>query len=1052
MFSFLRQKSSNDHSDHKDVPPSPSQGSQPAGNSASASSFSFLNAPSNGGDTLFGGMNVSDTPTASSGFSFLQSGGDDHHNEARAPSNENHSSDPVSSFSFLNESTTTATPTKTEAVSSGFSFLSEPVKAETTPEIETHPNPARRDSKEDQVQDLKLSKVAVTKQVKKKKKASRVGSGRDEDEDIPNRRLSASELESITEHHEQQEIHESHTTITETVISSVSTHDIPDDVKKHTAEITETHVAEPVSVSSMPVISEPATETVETDHTEVEEQPTTNNSIPAPESSAFSFLSQSITPSGVQTQLSPVIPTEAVPEISQPEPNPEVNPISKPITSILEQFDKYTPSPASTSSKETKTKIVEKTEGVDSTPTFQVPVSLSGELKTIDTKLQSGFNKIRSNYLQSYSLQQAILHQIDSLSSQSNQLREKISLLESKQTALALIEDFEQADAISIEIESTQRELEYKNHEKSNLLQKLEDLRLNYTQEKQNLVEELFRNLNNLFITCTETQSSVDAFNDKLKEYSDEEKSRLAVEQQRVEMERNHCEREQQSLNNESQVIEDAIKNQVGDYYVKQEALESQIATVQEEIKILEEQLALKRVFEADLSKSLKQIESKIQEARKKFDRQLQRIQERLDTLQKAQRECQQEEDLLAQNRFKVESILERAHNIVKEAQTLTEQKLQEKNLVHLVIEDLRAYSERHHQNVHLIPSIGLEASWEAFDILQSNSDAANPKVKAKRDEINEAESELAKIRGVLTDTRIQYDSKVAKQKSLVDQIEQLELAKKLHAANKRFKEAAATAKELKELSETKEQVEKDVQSNYQIIVEQEEQEEINVRRLDELQLELQEEQKIEKEQHINKLSNRILDVKILIRKLEKSHQALLSTSNETSGILEESIQLYQAELQQLVNLRDDLCRKNGIEIPLDEIVEEEEEAGENNQAEVVIENIEIQSDVIVTEEVISTDAVNEVLDEIVDQQENVDEEAPIEIVETVVESTAIEEAVEELVPEIDVEAIQNEITALEVEMQIAADNEDFEKVIHFFVLLITYLCIFPGTRTARPN
>lgn len=852
--------------------------------------------------------------------------------------------------------------------------------------------------------DLVTTSPSPFNQVKKKKKASRVGSGRDEDEDIPNRRLSASELESITEHHEQHEIHESHTTIGETVTSSVSTHDIPDDIKKHTAEITETHVAEPVSVSSVPVISEPATERVETDHTEVEEQPTTNTSLPAPESSAFSFLSSSITPSSVQTQLSPVIPTKTDPEISQPEPNPEVSPISKPITSILEQFDKYTPSPASTSSKETNTKIAEKAEGVDPTPTFQVPVSLSGELKTIDTKLQNGFNKIRSNYLQSYSLQQALLHQIDSLSSQSNQLREKISLLESKQTALALIEDFEQADAISIEIESTQRELEYKHHEKSNLLQKLEDLRLNYTQEKQNLVEELFRNLNNLFITCTETQSSVDAFNGKLKEYSDEEKSRLAVEQQRVEMERNHCEREQQSLNNESQVIEDAIKNQVGDYYVKQEALESQIATVQEEIKVLEEQLALKRVFEADLSKSLKQIESKIQEARKKFDRQLLRIQERLDTLQKAQRECQQEEDLLAQNRFKVESILERAHNIVNEARTLTEQKLHEKNLVHLVIEDLRAYSERHHQNVQLIPSIGLEASWEAFDILQSNSDAANPKVKAKRDEINEAESELAKIRGVLTDTRIQYDSKVAKQKSLVDQIDQLELAKKLHAANKRFKEAAATAKELKELSETKEQVEKDVQSNYQIIVEQEEQEEIKVRRLDELQLELQEEQKIEKEQHINKLSNRILDVKILIRKLEKSHQALLSNSNETSGILDESIQLYQTELQQLMNLRDDLCRKNGIEIPLDEIVEEEEEPRENNQAEVVLENTEIQSDVIVTEEVISIDAANEVLDEVVDQQENVDEEPPIEIVETVVESITVEESNEELVSEIDIQ------------------------------------------------
>ncbi len=84
-------------------------------------------------------MSVSDTPTASSGFSFLQSGGGgggDDHNGARAPSNENHSSDPVSSFSFLNESATTTTPTKTEAVSSGFSFLSEPVKAEATPEIE----------------------------------------------------------------------------------------------------------------------------------------------------------------------------------------------------------------------------------------------------------------------------------------------------------------------------------------------------------------------------------------------------------------------------------------------------------------------------------------------------------------------------------------------------------------------------------------------------------------------------------------------------------------------------------------------------------------------------------------------------------------------------------------------------------------------------------------------------------------------------------------------------------------------------------------------------
>jgi hypothetical protein len=772
-------------------------------------------------------------------------------------------------------------------------------------------------------------------QVKKKKRATKVGMGREEEEEAaPERRASAT---TSAIHEESEGIEEpkpaavsAHSSLPvnhETTFHAVADHyagngNQENQVHHHQEEVGN-HEAEPSSSFSFMSPDKPTTPPPPVPvHLPVEEE----KPVMAPTSSLFDNMD-------MVTQKEPVVPAVVLPTsttVASTQPTSNNGTKTTPqVNSILQQFDKVK---EPTISPKNKNKTPVHVEEMN----FHVPDSLASELVSADYQIINGFHKLRLNYLESYHLQQSLLNSLDNISTESTQLIEKISSLESKQEVLAANEDFEQAELISDEIELLQKDLQNKNDSKSAVLVKLKELRKDYNQEKTNAINQLFSSLNLLFISCDDTRSHIDIFANKLKEFESEEQSKLIVEKQRVDMEKSHCEREQEALNKENQVIEDAIKSQVGDFYTKKEAIENQLSSLQEEIRELENQLKMKKAYETDLLKSLSSIDSKINEARKKFDRQLSRIQERLDTLSKAQRECLQEEKIIQCNELKYNNIFTKSTKIINEANDLIDNKTHERIIINAVIEDLKSftkkYSTEEHKNNLVLPTLGLESSWEAYEILQqSNPDnLANDNVRMKMESMQQMKTSLAKLHGTLSEERIIYETKFNKQKSLTEQIESLELTKKLHATNKRFKEAGATAKEIKEQSELKEKIEGDITVHLSTITDLEEKEKSFEEQISVLETELLNEQKLEKQYHLENLSMRIFDCRKLLRRFKKAYKEIYSsrttTGEEFVGILGEIIHLYESEEKLLINLREELCQKNGFDIPEDEPLPEEEE------------------------------------------------------------------------------------------------------------------------------
>jgi hypothetical protein len=665
---------------------------------------------------------------------------------------------------------------------------------------------------------------------------------------------------------------------------------------------------------------------------------------------------------------------------------------------------------------------------------FQLPASLTSDLIKANDHFQSSLTSIRYTYLRSYNTQQSILSKIDGIAVHASQTLEKISSLELKQMALANEENFEAADSISNEIELLQKEQESKKSEKIQLLKQLTDLRKEYLVDKAKLVADFMSNLQSLSLACEQTEDYTSKFIIKLEEFSHDEKSRIAVEQQRVDMEKNHCERERQALLNENQVIEDAIKSQVGDYYVKQEHLATQLTDVRDEIKVLEEQLAAKRAIETDLAKNLKTIELKIQESRKKFDRQIQRINERLDILSKSQHECDAEEELLQSNISKVETMITNANQIIEDSKCLIEKKQKEHHLANTIIEDLQTIasvgsSSSGSSSGSGISAIGLDCSWDAYDILQSD---INENVRSKREQIAEIESSLAKIRGGLTDLKVQREVRLTKHRSLIEQIDQLELAKKLHAANKRFKEAAASAKDLKEITEQKESIEKDLQQSSTSIISQEEELEQLESKLQMIQESLREDQKLERLEHVEKLSNRIHSIQRLVKRLEKVEGQLANTSagiasssssaQNVPSLVQEAKLLYNAELNQLLQLRSLLCESTGIPVPEDPVIEDEPEEVEEEPSATLAEEPATEAEEDSNENEGDHDVVATADDDAAGERSSATNEL---VVNDVLEacSKSAEEAVEVETEEADSAEKEEEKVVIDVEVRIISSS-----------------------------
>lgn len=577
---------------------------------------------------------------------------------------------------------------------------------------------------------------------------------------------------------------------------------------------------------------------------------------------------------------------------------------------------------------------------------FGVPDHIFNTLDGESLKLRQSIQGFVTLYNNAYEMFTKLMADVIAVSQSCIQLTNKIQQLEQQQNILAECEEFEQAAIISAEIEAIQSLLTQKAAEKGRALETLIHVKLEYDQKRPFVTSAFGNSFDSVFAFVAAAKEVDEQSRKKLNDFVQEENDRLSVEEQRIQMEKSHCEREQATLQSESAVVEEAINSQVGDQLEKKKDLEIQSFATQEEIRRLEEHLALKRAEEADINKQIKQIDSKILEVRKKYERQLARIAERRETLYKAQSECAYEESIVSENRNKVESIVSSALESYRILSIQAETKQQEVKLAESFMKDVQLSLENDDH------SFSLDFSWyitESEEIYRcfSSGDHLSSSSRDLIDRVSSLENSIRLFEKQEEDFRTLKEVAQTRLKSLVEAIDRLEVEKKGHAANKRFKEAANTAKELKEAGEAKEQVEVEVKSAQEKLDNVEESKQISVTELEEVRRKLREEQKVEKMIHYNIIRRRLHNSERIKRKVSKVQAAYPSDFTRTL------LELYERETERLLQIRRVLIRECEIDEALEPVEEEgfDEDEIVNNEVQIDAENTKEFTDTIVADE-----------------------------------------------------------------------------------------------------
>jgi len=366
---------------------------------------------------------------------------------------------------------------------------------------------------------------------------------------------------------------------------------------------------------------------------------------------------------------------------------------------------------------------------------------------------------------------------------------------EEEQTRLALEEDFEKAEALNAVIHSRHAEVHAREAALADLRNSVRLLEETFAHERSDCVNSFVRATNSLRATREQLQVALSQQQSSSERQWDLEDSRIRAELERISLEKGHFEREEQALAGDSERTEEAIRTQTGDLSARKMGLEASMDTLSEEIRLLQEQLSLKLAAQQVLAADLSAVDGKIGEVRKKYDRQLQRISDRQSALQLSKAECLEEESLVVREQRALEAAAAaRKHS--KQAAAAWASSLE----VDIEIADVLLAQLK-------VPLGSASSSTPMASIKPIDSvvdDAASAELRRNLEAISYL---LNKKRSLVAELQAQGADLSGESRRLADLVPVFELEKKTHAAAKRFKEAAASAKELKEVQIAKETV-----------------------------------------------------------------------------------------------------------------------------------------------------------------------------------------------------------------------------------------------------
>ena len=205
-------------------------------------------------------------------------------------------------------------------------------------------------------------------------------------------------------------------------------------------------------------------------------------------------------------------------------------------------------------------------------------------------------------------------------------VRQQLAEQETEQHRLAQLEEFDRADALTTTVEGLRNQL----LELIGLTKQLNDEVTTLQQDSTALHKEQLGTLGDVLEMIENIRKQQEVELEILREDADRrqnsEKSRIAVEEDRIALEKKHIDREDESLREEAELTENSIASQSGDMNSRRDETTEQLNIISREIEDLEQQLRMKQAEQRRLRLELEGINSRINDVRRKYDRQLQVI------------------------------------------------------------------------------------------------------------------------------------------------------------------------------------------------------------------------------------------------------------------------------------------------------------------------------------------------------------------------------------------------------------------------------------------
>lgn len=375
-----------------------------------------------------------------------------------------------------------------------------------------------------------------------------------------------------------------------------------------------------------------------------------------------------------------------------------------------------------------------------------------------------------------------------------------ISILENEeeQQRLAQIEEFEKADALSVILDTLRRRSKIVEDRIAQVIDVLASTQVEMSQIYSQRASTLSRMLERFKNLVMEQQVEREKLEKKRDLYIESTDSRLRIEEQRVALEKSHVEKENASVQEDKKVIEDAISVQLTDVSGTRVEYESRLLSVSAEIRELETRLAAKREEERELQTEIETLDVRVREVRKKYDRQLIRLEDRQVVLEKSKTECAQEERALAEERSMYEREVSEQTKVIDHIGKW----IKAVNVEDIVLTKIKnALSE--------------QDSVDATVMSEATPTTNLTELRAKCSEMNSLIQQSLNEKDAL---ELHIGHLQEEESDLNERLPKLEIEKKAHAAARRFKEAGVVAKDIKDITARAEEIKSEIQTTQEKI------------------------------------------------------------------------------------------------------------------------------------------------------------------------------------------------------------------------------------------